>query len=66
MVTSSVQQMLDTFDQMPEAEKREFAAEILRRTLSLEYEPLSDEELTLNAEQLFRELDRREAASDQS
>ena len=28
--------------------------------------PLSDEELTLNAEQIFLELDRQEAASDKS
>ncbi len=56
--------MLDTFDLMPEAEQKEFAAEILRRTLSLEYEPLSDEELTLNAEQLFLELDQRAAVND--
>ena len=66
MVILSVQQMLDTFERMPEAEKKEFAAEILRRTSNLEYGPLSDEELTLNAEQIFLELDRQEAASDKS
>lgn len=64
-MTSSVQQMLDTFDRLPEAEQKELAAEILRRTLSLEYGPLSDEELTLNAEQVFLELDRQEAVNDQ-
>jgi hypothetical protein len=35
-------------------------SEILRRTVDLEFEPLSDEELTLNAEDVFIALDEEE------
>jgi len=65
-MTPSVQQMLHSFDLLPEADKRELALEILRRTLSLDLPPPSDEELVLNAEALFLELDRREAHDEQS
>ena len=53
--------VIETFDQLPEAEKREVAATILRRTLEIEFPPLSDDELVLSAEESFLELDRREA-----
>jgi hypothetical protein len=56
-MTSSVQQFLDSFDLLPEAEKRELALEILRRTISFDMPALSDEELVLSAEELFLELD---------
>ena len=54
------QNVIDTFDELPDSEKRDDAAAILRRTLEIEF-PLSDEELTLSAEETFLELDRREA-----
>ena len=53
--------VIATFDQLPDAEKREVAAAILRRTLQIEFPPVSDDELVLNAEGIFSELDRREA-----
>jgi len=65
-MTPTVQQILDTFDQMPETERQELAAEILRRALSVDYGSLSDEELILNAEQVFLELDQREALSEEA
>ena len=37
------------------------ACEILRRIRDVDFPPLSDEELVLNAEALFLELDRQEA-----
>jgi hypothetical protein len=46
---------------LPEAEQRELAWEILRRTVNFDLPSLSDEELVLSAEELFLELDRREA-----
>jgi len=55
------QNVIDTFDELPDSEKRDDAAAILRRTLEIEFPPLSDEELTLSAEETFLELDRREA-----
>ena len=55
-----VEELLHSFELLPEAEKRELAAEILRRSLRFESPPLSDEDLVRNAEDLFLELDRRE------
>ena len=58
------QNLIATFDQLPDAEKQKVAAAILRRTLEVDLLPISDEELILSAEELFLELDRREAADD--
>ena len=64
-MSTSVQDLLNSFDLLSYAEKRELAAEIMRRAATLDQPPLSDEELTLNAEALFLELDQREAADGQ-
>ena len=53
--------VIATFEELPDAEKREVAAAILRRSLEIEFRPLSDNELVLSAEETFLELDRREA-----
>lgn len=58
------QQLLDSFDRLPEDEKQQVAIEILRRT-SLEVPPLSEEELTLNAEAVFLSLDEAESEYEQ-
>jgi hypothetical protein len=42
------------------------AAEIIRRTMAFDLPALTDEELVLNAEELFLELDRQEAPDEQS
>ncbi len=60
-MTTAVQHLLKSFDLLSEVEKREVVAELLRRSQHLDRSPLSDEELVLNAETLFLELDRREA-----
>jgi hypothetical protein len=54
----SVQEMLDTFDNLTESEQQEIALEILKRVSTLNLPQLSDEDLVLNAEALFLELDR--------
>lgn len=51
------QQLLQSFDRLPEAEKQEVVAEILRRTLNVDIPSLTDDELTLSAEALFLSLD---------
>lgn len=53
--------VIATFEQLPDPEKREVAAAILRRTAEMEFPFLSDDELVLSAEETFLELDRREA-----
>jgi hypothetical protein len=58
--------VIATFDRLPETEKQEVAAAILRRTLQIDFPPISDNELVLSAEETFLELDRREAEDAQS
>ena len=65
MVTSA-QQLLDSFEHLPEMEKRIAASEIIRRTVEYNLLSISDEELVLSAEELFLELDRREAQYEKS
>lgn len=65
-VSTAVEELLNSFDLLPEPEKHRVATEILRRSLELRSAPLTDEELALNAEQLFLELDRRESEDGQS
>jgi hypothetical protein len=61
-MTTVVQELLNTFDNLTYSERLDLLSEILRRTVDLEFEPLSDEELTLNAEDLFLTLDEEELA----
>jgi len=61
-MTAQVQDMLHTFDLLPEGDKRELAGEILRRSLMLDVPALSDEQLVGAAEERFLQLDRSEAA----
>jgi hypothetical protein len=56
----TVQELLNSFDRLPEAEQREAASEILRRVRGLSFNPISDDELILSADELFLDLDRRE------
>lgn len=58
--------LIASFDRLPDAEQREVASAILRRTLEIEFPPFSDEELVLSAEEIFLDLDRREAEDAQS
>lgn len=61
-MSAIVKQLLDKFDHLPDEEKREVAAEIIRRTVKLELPPLTDSDLVMNAEDLFLELDERESS----
>ena len=61
-MTPSLRELLDTFDRFPDAEKREAVSEIFRRVHALDFDLPSDDDLVFNAEQMFLELDHREAA----
>ena len=61
-MTEAVKELLDAFDALPDAERHEAAAELLRRILRREPGDLSDDALIATAEELFLELDTREAA----
>lgn len=63
-MTRSVQELLDRFDRLAEAEKHEAASEILQRVRRLDLDPISDDDLILSAEEMFLELDRREEANE--
>jgi hypothetical protein len=65
-MSASAENLLESFDRLPEIDKQQVASEILRRTLDFEMPVLSDEELVLSAEETFLELDRREAEDAQS
>lgn len=64
-MSTSAQNIIDSFEQLPESEKLQVASEIIRRTARLKLPPLSDEELTIVAEELFLELDKRESIDEQ-
>lgn len=63
-MTALVKELLDTFDRLTESERLDLVVEILKRTVYLDFPSLSDEDLVLNAEELFLELDDREAMYD--
>jgi hypothetical protein len=60
-MTAQVRDILQSFDMLPEIDKRDLAAEIIKRSLALAEPPLTDEQLVVAAEEIFLELDRSEA-----
>lgn len=60
-MTTAVQELLNTFERLTDSERLDLVSEILKRTADLDFPPLSDEDLVLNAEGLFLELDGQEA-----
>ena len=61
-MTSSVQALLDTFDGLSERERHEAAVELLRRVLRDAPSAIPEESFVAVADELFLELDAREAA----
>lgn len=59
-MTALAQEILSNFDRLPDTEQLEIALEILRRTINFDFPPLADEDLALNAEELFLALDQQE------
>lgn len=60
-MTQTVENLLVSFEQLTEPEKRDLAIEVVRRTDIFGASDLSDEELALAGEDLFLALDREEA-----
>ena len=60
-MTVLAQEILKTFDQLPNKEQIEIALQILRRLVDSDFPPLTNEDLVLNAEELFSALDQQEA-----
>lgn len=59
-MTTAAHQILDSFDALPEADKHQVAAEILRRVSASGEGDLSDAALVVAADELFRALDSEE------
>ena len=59
-MTILVEELLNTFEQLTDSERLYLVLEILKRTVYLDFPPLSDDDLVLNAEGLFLELDEEE------
>ncbi len=55
------QEILKNFDNLPNTEQKAIAIEILKRVTDFDVLPLTDEDLVLNAEELFLALDEQEA-----
>ncbi len=60
-MTVLAQEILKTFDKLPNKEKSEIALQILRRLAGSDFPPLTNENLVLNAEELFLALDQQES-----
>ncbi len=60
-MTQTVENLLVSFEQLTEPEKRDLAIEVVRRTEIFGSPDISDDEQTLLAEDLFLALDREEA-----
>ena len=65
-MTQMALDIIQTFDSLPKNEQQEVTKLILRRALEKDLPALSDDELTLTAEELFLELDKRETEDAES
>ena len=65
-MTQTALDIISTIDRLPEDEQKEITKIILRRALEIETPDLADDELVLSAEEIFLELDQREATDGQS
>jgi hypothetical protein len=58
---NAAERLIESFEALPEVDKREVLSVLLRRAIELPYPSPSDEELLHAADQVFQDLDRREA-----
>lgn len=63
-MTNAVKHLIDSFDALSTEEQREAARLLLARVVAGESGDVSDEALVAAADELFRELDCREAAGE--
>lgn len=60
-MTAAGKHIVDDFESLPDGEKREVLANLLRISRSIEYPEISDEELLASANAVFLEYDRQES-----
>jgi hypothetical protein len=63
-MSDTASQLLATFETLPATEQHEIVTQLLRRTLALPDTPLSDDDLTSVADDLFQMLDAEESHGD--
>jgi DNA-binding transcriptional regulator YhcF (GntR family) len=63
-MTAIAQEILNNFDRLPSTEQMAIALAILRRLENFDFPQLTDEDLALNAEELFLALDQQEVDID--
>jgi hypothetical protein len=61
-MSTDSQHLINCFDTLPPVEQREVVAELLRKVAQWDTPPLTDDELVRQADVVFLDLDRREAA----
>jgi len=59
-VTSQGKHIIDEFEALPDAAKREVLGELIRTSRFIEYPQVSEDELVSAADELFLEYDRRQ------
>jgi hypothetical protein len=59
-MTAITQEILKTFDELPDSDQIEVALAILKRLIHFDFSPLDDDDLVMNAEELFLGLDQQE------
>ena len=60
-MTTDAQNLIRSFDSLQEPDKIEVAAEIIRRSVAFDMPPLSDDQHTAIADELFLEMDEEES-----
>lgn len=60
-MTTAGKHIVEDFQGLPDPEKREVLANLLRISRSIDYPEMSDEELLASADAVFVEYDNREA-----
>jgi len=59
-MTQAAKKLLEQFDELPDADRSELVAELVRRVAMAAHDLPTDDDLVSAADQLFAELDRRE------
>ena len=60
-VTAEAKHIIEDFESLPDQEKREVLAELIRISRQMDYPALSDDDLIAAADEVFLEYERREA-----
>lgn len=61
-MTAEAKHVIENFESLPDDEKIEVLAEIIRLSRDIEYPDVADDEFRSAADSLFLDYDRREAA----